>query len=229
MPVRPVIFDLDGTLLDTLPDIAAAVNHALVSHGLDPLDPGRIVRFVGNGLYVLAERALAASQEQTDNTTPVTVTAAGIHEELVAYYRAHPLDFTKPYPGIPELLRRLVDAGIPLAIVSNKEDSLCRHIVRHHFGDCFAAVVGMRPGLPAKPDPAMALAAASAWPVSVSSVRYVGDSLTDMTTARAAGMPFIAVAWGFRSRMVLAAGGCSRIVADAAELARALDLGDMSL
>ncbi|MDI9498124.1 MAG: HAD family hydrolase [Bacillota bacterium] len=226
MPVRPVIFDLDGTLLDTLPDIAAAVNHALGTHGLPPLAASRIVLLVGNGLHVLAGRALAASLAQTRGMSTTAVTVDEVHAELLAYYRAHPLDGTEPYPGIHALLDALGRAGVPLGVVSNKEDGLCRLIVRHHFGERFDAVIGMRPGLPAKPDPAMALAAASAWPVPAASVRYVGDSLTDMATARAAGMPFIAVAWGFRSPAELAAGGCSPVVRDTAELARALDLED---
>ncbi|MDI9471072.1 MAG: HAD-IA family hydrolase [Bacillota bacterium] len=218
MPVRPVIFDLDGTLLDTLPDITAACNHALTTHGLRPLEPATVVRFVGNGLYVLAERALAEVCPP-----PGTVTAEQIHQDLVDYYRRHPLDYTRPYPGIPELLERLGAQGVPLAVVSNKEDGLCRLIVRHHFGDRFDAVIGMRPDLAPKPDPAMARAAAAVWPVAADAVRYVGDSLTDRETARAAGMPFIAVSWGFRSREELETGGCRQIVHDTAELARLLD------
>jgi phosphoglycolate phosphatase len=204
------LFDLDGTLVDTLADIAGAMNHALVTHGhrAHGLDVYR--RVVGEGVLRLAERVL---EEQG---APIG-DAPQLVETYRPYYRAHILDASRPYPGIPELLDLLVGRGTPVAVLSNKPDEPTRQIVGALFPNVpWVVVHGERAGFPRKPDPTVALAiAGSRAPASCS---FVGDTPIDVATARAAGMRAVGVAWGFRPVSELA--GADVIVHDPLELGR---------
>jgi phosphoglycolate phosphatase len=196
--MRGVIFDLDGTLLDSLSDLAAAMNRTLARRGFPthPLDAYRA--FVGDGVQKLAERSLPPGTQDERSA-------------LVAAYQAdyaeHLLESTVPYPGIPALLDALTARRLPMAILSNKPDGPTRHLVAELLGRWhFSVVAGERPGVPRKPDPAAAVELARRMDIAAADVAFVGDTLVDVSCARAAGMRPVGALWGFRSQEVAAAG-----------------------
>ena len=196
--MRGVIFDLDGTLVDSLGDIAAAMNRSLAARGFPthPVDAYRT--FIGEGVAKLAERALPPGKQEEK---------AALLQAYQADYALNLLETSAPYPGIPELLDALSTRGIPMAVLSNKPDAPTRRIVETLLGRWhFQAVAGERPGVPRKPDPAVALELARAMDVAASAVAFVGDTLVDVFTARAAGMRPLGVLWGFRAQEVAASG-----------------------
>jgi phosphoglycolate phosphatase len=201
-----VIFDLDGTLVDTLEDIGDAMNRVLAAeeapvHGYDAYR-----YLVGRGLWNLAEQALPS--ERRDE-----VTVRRCYDRMVADYSAHSLVRTRPYEGIVELLDGLEDADVPLAVFSNKSHDLTVRIVEALLGPArFRQVRGAVPGVPLKPDPAVALDLAAGLGVAPALVAYVGDSNVDMQTARAAGMPAVGVSWGFRTAAELREHGAAVII-----------------
>ncbi len=207
MLLRAVIFDLDGTLVDSLGDIADATNHALAQHGLPTHPESAYLRFVGEGVRELIRRAVPAGQEAL--LEPVLAT-------YKAYYDDHLFDRTAHYPGIPEMLMALAGQGTRMAVLSNKSDSFVKRLVARLLpGVPFAAVYGERPDLPRKPDPTAALALARELDVPPAACAFVGDTSVDMDTARAAGMYGVGVSWGFRQVDELKAHG-ARAVADTA-------------
>jgi len=191
-----VVFDLDGTLVDSLGDIAASTNVCLAAAGLPTHTQDAIRGFVGYGMGMLVERALGP------HATPTRV------ESLLAavrsHYQQHATDRTLPFPGIAELLETLVERGVSLAIVSNKPHELTTNIVRVLFPDVpFGFVTGESPAIPRKPDPTGLLTACATLGVSPSTTMYIGDTPVDMEAARAANMRSVAVTWGFRDRAAL--------------------------
>ena len=192
MKYKVVLFDLDGTLLDTLEDLAAAVNHALSLRGfpLHSLDEYRLM--VGHGVRNLVMQALP--EDRREDAVIDTCLA-----EFKAYYTAHIDVHTHPYPGMQELLRTLHGRGVKLAVASNKFQSGTEYLIRRFFGDVpFVAVLGNREGFPLKPDPKIVgevLRCAGAAPADAI---LVGDSATDMKTAANGGIPAVAVTWGYR-------------------------------
>lgn len=188
-----IIFDLDGTLLDTLGDLAGSANRTLASHGFPehPVDSYR--DFVGQGMSNLARAATPAG-------TPDGIVDA-FRDEMVADYGKNWSVSTRPYDGIPELLAALRDRGVALGVLSNKPDPFTVSMIRHYFPEgMFAAVQGARDGVPIKPDPAAALMMAETLGFPAGCVMYVGDTNTDMRTGLAAGMFTVGVTWGFRPR-----------------------------
>ena len=187
-----VVFDLDGTLLNTISDLGTACNHALQANGY-PVHPIESYPFmVGNGVRKLIERALPS--ENRDAAT-VDLLLGSFRE----YYDAHLTDFTKPYPGIETLLAELTAKGIALAVASNKYESAVRRLIAHFFPDTpFAAVCGNVEGVPTKPDPSIVFRILSEHPTAKDDVLYVGDSGVDIETARRAGVESVGVSWGFR-------------------------------
>ncbi len=207
-----VIFDLDGTLLDTIGDLAAACNEMLARRQLPQHTYADYCGFVGNGILRLVERALPEALR-----TPEYVAAA--RADFVAWYTDHIDLRTKPYAGIPELLDELHRRGVRLAVASNKFQAGTEKLVRRFFPDLpFAAILGQRAGVPLKPDPAVVEEILSLTAVPRSRVLYVGDSGIDMQTARAAGVRSAGVTWGFRSREELIQAGADCLIDRAADL-----------
>jgi phosphoglycolate phosphatase len=207
-----VIFDLDGTLADSLGDIAAAMNRALRAHGL-PVHPVSAYRtLVGEGVRRLVERALPPRTEAMCDS---------VLDMYQADYAEHLLDETRLFPGIPDVLDRLRSAGVPMAVLSNKPETPTRRLVDALCDRWeFRAISGERPGVPRKPDPASALALADELQIAPEAVAFVGDTLVDVLTARAASMRPVGVLWGFRPHEVLASGAEAAATGD--ELARLL-------
>ncbi|MBI3185856.1 MAG: HAD family hydrolase [Myxococcales bacterium] len=198
------IFDLDGTLADTLADIAASMNHALSAHGLPTHEPGEYRRMVGEGLAVLASRAIPPGRQEL---SPSVI--AGYRE----HHSRHFADQTTAYPGAVELLDALLERGVPSAVLSNKDDDFARAVVTRLFGrHRFAFVGGSRPELPRKPDPSQALEVARTLGVDPRRCAFVGDTPIDMETARAAGMYPVGVLWGFRGREELSRSGAKALL-----------------
>lgn len=196
--MRGVIFDLDGTLVDSLGDIAAAMNRTLAARGFPthPLDAYR--SFIGEGVQKLAERALPTG-------------AQGEGASLVATYQAdyaeHLLESSSLYPGIPALLDALSTRAMPMTVLSNKPQAPTRRLVEALLSRWeFRGVSGERPGVPRKPDPTAALELARAMDVPAADVSFIGDTLVDVSCARAAGMRPLGVLWGFRAQEVAASG-----------------------
>lgn len=211
-PARALIFDLDGTLLDTLADLADSGNAALAALGLaeHPEDAYRL--FVGLGVEELVRRMLPE-----DRRDPATMRQAGAL--LVAEYKRRWKVKTRPYPGIPELLEALRQRGLPVCVLSNKPQDYTDLTVNEFFpGWPFAQVRGARPEVPNKPHPAGALALAGELGLAPGAVVFVGDSATDMKTARGAGMLPVGVLWGFRDEAELRQNGARRLLARPADL-----------
>lgn len=206
------MFDLDGTLLDTLGDLAAAGERVCAAFGW-PAHPEAAYRhFVGNGIPRLVERIAPPAARDA-------ATLAAALARFDAEYAAHMRDRTAPYPGIPALLARLRAAGVQMGVYSNKDDAFAREIVEGYFGaGTFAAVRGARPGVPVKPDPRGVLALMAGLRAAPASTLFVGDSDVDVLTAHNARLPCCGVLWGFRGEAELAAAGADSLAADAAAL-----------
>ena len=212
IPCRAVLFDLDGTLLDTLEDLAASTNRSLARLGLPPHPVQAYRYFVGDGLAVLASRTLPP-----DRQDPRTIES--LKDLFNQDYDVHWADRTRPYEGVPALLDALSARGVPMAILSNKPHSFTRAMVEHFFPSWkFAAVFGARDSHPRKPDPAAALEICAAMGLEAGDMLYAGDTRTDMQTARSAGMFPVGVLWGFRPREELVENGAEALVASPGEL-----------
>ena len=214
MPCKACIFDLDGTLLDTLADLALACNTIMARHGWPAHETEKYRLFVGNGFARLMERVVPASVLPT--LAPEELNA--LVREAKDFYAAHLWEQTMPYEGIPDALQDLAARGIRLGLLSNKPDSETQLLARHFFPDRFDAVAGSRPGVPLKPDPAALYAMLATLSVSPDETVYVGDSNVDMQTARNAGIFSVGVAWGFRGAEELPQAGAGRIISRPAEL-----------
>lgn len=192
MKYNTYIFDLDGTLLDTLADLAASCNYALRTHGMPEHSIDDVRRFVGNGVRKLMERAVPDGAANPD----FEAAFATFRE----YYMLHSLDTTKPYPGVPEVLAELKAHGCRLAVVSNKMMAATVELCHHFFPDTIEVAIGENEaaGIRKKPAPDTVFAALKELGVEKECAVYVGDSDVDIATARNAGIPCISVLWGFR-------------------------------
>lgn len=210
-----VIFDLDGTLLNTLGDLRAATNHALEVRGLSPHSMEEIRQFIGNGIRLLICRAMP------EGTPEAEIDAA--LDDFKAYYAAHIHDRTVPYDGIPQLLTALRKRGIKVAVLSNKIDSASQQLIEYFFPEKTDVVFGEHVGVPRKPDPTSCRMVMQQLGVQPEQVLYVGDSGTDMQTAKNAGLYAVGVTWGFRSKEVLLEYGADVLVHRPEQILQILD------
>lgn len=208
---KVAIFDLDGTLLNTLKDLADACNFALRSHGFSEHQIDEYKYFLGNGVYKLVERALPMDKKDGETVDKVLT-------EFKKYYEKHKSDFTKPYDGIEELLIALKEIGIKTAVVSNKPHEFAVEIVERYFAKSFDIVFGKREGYLAKPDPTTVIETLNHFKCKKEEAVYIGDSDVDMFTGKNAGLFSIGVAWGFRGARELSAAGANKIVYTSEEL-----------
>ncbi len=203
-PLQLIIFDLDGTVLNTLSDLAAALNFALQKHGLPVRSLPEVRSFVGNGIRKLIERGVPAG-------TDAALTDA-VHADFSAYYAEHCADATAPYPGVRELLAALNAKGYRAAVVSNKVDSAVQKLAAHYFPGDFEIAVGEREGVRAKPAPDAVFAVLDTLGVNKKNALFVGDSEVDIQTAANAGLPCVSVTWGFKDRAFLLANGAKTLI-----------------
>ena len=216
MKVDAVLFDLDGTLVDSLADLARSVNTVLVARGHPPHRMDAYRRFVGEGIGELVRRALGADAA----TSEVDACVDLVRREYGASWDRE----TRPYPEIVTTLASLRARGLRLAVFSNKPHGITVSVAERFFGnDAFDVVLGAEAGFPRKPDPQGALEIARRLDVSPRRCIYVGDSATDMRTARAAGMTALGALWGFRDAEELAEAGAARLIAKPSEMLTVLD------
>ena len=208
MTYKTYLFDMDGTLLDTLDDLTAAVNHTLAQYGYPLRTREEVRRGLGNGAVKLMASVLPEGEDTPD--------FAAIMQDYTAWYQAHACELTRPYPGVPELLERLTRQGCRVAIVSNKPHGAACELAEKFFPG--VPTFGESPATPRKPAPDMVFHALTALGAEKDAAVYVGDSEVDVQTARNAGLPLITVSWGFRGRQALAEAGAAEIVDTAAEI-----------
>lgn len=207
-----IIFDLDGTLLNTIADLGNAANHALEKAGLPTHPASAYPRFVGNGVRKLIERVLPESMRTPDRVDAMLT-------DFKEYYNSHLFDCTEPYHGIPELLAGLARRGVKLAVASNKYQGAVETLIRHFFPDIpWVAVEGQKEGIPVKPDPSIVFEILSKSPTPKAEVLYVGDSGVDMETARRACVESCGVSWGFRPVQELIEHHADHIAGNTAQL-----------
>ena len=207
-----VIFDLDGTLLNTIADLANSTNYALKVLGYPIHEPDKYNFMVGNGINKLFERALPDGEKTEENVLR-------IRQEFVPYYDQHNADKSRPYPGVTELLETLQTAGMQLAVASNKYQAATEKLIAHYFPNIkFTAVFGQREGIPVKPDPIIVKEILQIAKVQEEETLYVGDSGEDMQTAINAGVTSCGVTWGFRPRTELESFHPDHIVDNAEEI-----------
>jgi len=211
--IKLIIFDLDGTLLNTLDDLADSCNYILKKHGFrtHSLDAYRF--FVGNGISKLIERAIPEEERNDDFIEK-------LRKEFICYYSAHAEDKTAPYTGIMDLLHALQDKGIKLAVASNKFIEGTQSLVKKYFGDIqFISVFGQREGIPVKPDPQIVFdIMKDSGIMNKEEILYAGDTGTDMKTCKNAGIKGIGVLWGFRTKEELKENGAKYIVNNPSEI-----------
>ena len=202
------IFDLDGTLLNTIDDLGNSCNHALRSMGFPTHALMSYPMMVGNGITRLIERALP-----DEARTPEIINSA--RRLFVDHYNDHCCDATVPYPGIPQLLAELNKRNVNIAVASNKYDSAVHRIIARYFPDIrFAAIFGQLEGIPTKPDPSIVFEILTACPTPKSETLFIGDSAVDIETARRACVDSVGVTWGFRSENELRKAFADNIVSD---------------
>ena len=204
MPYQTAVFDLDGTLLDTLEDLYRATNTALEDHSLPRRSRDEVRMFVGNGVEMLIRRAVPAG---TDEETTLTVLA-----DVKTTYAAICEDHTRPYDGIPDMLRALRERGIRVAVVSNKFDAATKQLCQKYFGDLVEVAIGERTGVRKKPAPDTVYEALKELGMTAEGAVYIGDSDVDIQTARNCGMPCISVTWGLRDKDFLLQNGAEILV-----------------
>lgn len=207
---KTYIFDLDGTLLSTLADLAASTNYALRTHHMPERSLDEVRRFVGNGVKKLMERAIPDGLNNP------------LFEETFAtfrqHYMQHNLDTTQPYPGIMQLLEQLKAEGKNIAVVSNKFYAATRELCRHFFGDLVPVAIGEREDIRKKPAPDTVIEALRELGVDKEGAVYIGDSDVDIMTAKNSGMPCVSVLWGFRDKEFLLEHGAITLISKPEEM-----------
>ena len=210
MKYKAVIFDMDGTILNTLEDLKNATNYSLRQFGMPERSLEEVRMFVGNGIRKLVERAVPAGtpKEKIDQILDV----------FLEYYEIHSADNTSPYPGILELVEKLKKSGIKTAVSTNKADVPAQELGREYFNGIFDLIVGQQDGLKVKPAPDSVNKILSILDIQKKDAIYIGDSDVDVQTAKNSGLDFIGVSWGFRGREFLEKNGAKNIVDNANEI-----------
>lgn len=209
--IKAVLFDLDGTLADSLIDLADGVNRAIASKGFPTHDVEAFKYFVGDGIPKMIERALPKSNRDAD-------TVNEIKDIFLPYYAIHYADNTYAYKGMPELVNALKEKGFIVAVVTNKEQNMANEVVKSLYGDVFDLIFGKRDGIPAKPDPTAALMAMEELGVTPEECVFIGDSGMDVATAVNSGAVPVGELWGFRKEDELLANGAKYIISKPQEL-----------
>ena len=201
------IFDLDGTLLNSIEDLYLSINFVLEENGFPGHTLSAVQSFVGDGIYMLCKRALPENADEE--------MVRQIYHKMHSYYMEHCMENTEPYPGISQLLRKLKTTGVKTAVVSNKSDDAVKKICDHYFGGLICAAIGEQEqaGIRKKPAPDSVFKALEILGVTAGNAVYIGDSQVDVTTAQNCGMDCIAVTWGFRTRAELQHAG-AKVFAD---------------
>lgn len=212
---KAIIFDLDGTLLDTSTDLANAVNYVLKKYGFPQRTKEDVVAFTGNGIYELVKKSI--EKEICDELF------CSIMDDFKKYYALHNTDNTKPYNGIHEILEILHKNGYKLAVVSNKIDSATKALCKQFFSDCIHTAIGDTPGISKKPQSGTLNIALKELNVTNNEIIYIGDSEVDVFTAQNASVAFIAAAWGFRSKEFLKTLGAENIANSPFEITDLID------
>jgi len=208
------VFDMDGTILDTLSDLHLSVNHILKEAGYPERTLDEVRRFVGNGIHKLIERAVpeGTSEEKID----------ALFQNMLVYYNDHCTEHTAPYEGIPELIQELKSHGIKVAVVSNKANTAVQTLCQQYFPGLFQAAVGEKPDVRRKPAPDSVNAVLKELDVQREDAVYIGDSDVDVMTAKNAQMDCIGVDWGFRGEAFLRSYGCDNVVFQPKEIGEQL-------
>ena len=214
-PIRSVLFDMDGTLLNTLNDLQDSVNYALEQFSFPTRTLEEIRRFVGNGVKKLMERAIPDGLDNPKFDECFAI--------FLDYYKTHNAIKTAPYDGVIPVLKALRDRGVRVGVVSNKIDNALQELTKLYFGDLVEVAVGNREGLACKPSPDTVWAALNDLGESADTAIYVGDSDVDVQTAHNSGLPCISVLWGFRTRDDLLAVGATTFAETPAELLKHLE------
>lgn len=210
MKFKLAIFDLDGTILDTLEDLANSTNAVLIANSLPPRSRDEIRMFVGNGIRLLIERAVPSG---TDDYL-----IEKVFSDFKEHYKAHCSEKTAPYPGIIELMKKLRSADCRIAVVSNKADFAVRELCKQYFPELLDFAVGERENVRRKPAPDSVIESMKALSIEAADSIYIGDSDVDIETAKNAGIPCISVEWGFRDREFLIAHGAALLATEPYQL-----------
>ena len=210
MKYKAVIFDMDGTILNTLEDLKNATNYSLRQFGMPERSLEEVRMFVGNGIRKLVERAVPSGTSEEK--------IAQVLDVFLEYYEIHSADNTSPYPGILELVEKLKKSGIKTAVSTNKADVPAQELGREYFNGIFDLIVGQQDGLKVKPAPDSVNKILSILDIQKEDAIYIGDSDVDVQTAKNSGLDFIGVSWGFRGREFLEKNGAKNIVDNANEI-----------
>ena len=204
--IKVVLFDMDGTILNTLDDLADSLNHVLEQYGLPTHETEKYKHFVGNGIPVLCERVMP-EDKRSDKAL-----YESIYHDFLEYYGKHSLDKTAPYKGIPELAEALRERGLHTAVITNKAQPAADKVLEHFFPNMFDFVIGQISEMPTKPHPAGTFKALERLGVTADEALFIGDSSVDMQTAKNAGIDSVGVLWGFRDEKELRDNGAKYIV-----------------
>ncbi len=218
MKMTTAIFDLDGTLLNTLGDLCDSVTYAVEKHGFPPVTVEQTRIRIGNGVRKLVERSIP-EESRTDEMIDTCLA------DFRAFYGEHMMNRTHPYEGIVPMLETLKENGVTVGVLSNKYDSAAKALIEHYFGDLVHITYGERPNIPRKPDPTSVLQLLDELGGDKETTLYIGDSGTDMQTAVNAGLTAIGVTWGFRSADVLRESGADALVSDPSEFLPLFEYG----
>ena len=210
MKYKLAIFDMDGTILSTLDDLANGVDYALSENGLPAKSKQETRAALGRGVRFLIEQSVPAGLSDAE--------ISKVEEDFLKYYKVHSMDNTRPYDGIVELIKEVRASGIKTAVVSNKIDSAVKELCANFFEGAFDVAYGERPGIPRKPDPKPINSIIDEFGLSKSEVVYIGDSEVDLLTANNAKINHIIVTWGFRDRAFLERNGAKNLVESMEEL-----------